>query len=81
VEASGPDFFTAIAPDRRVRVAVNALDAAVTAINRTALANAPPAAASIGAQSRLPAPWLGLLMLAAALMLVEWWTYNRRLTV
>jgi hypothetical protein len=81
VEASNPDFFTAIAPDRRVRVAVNALDAAVTAINRTALANAPPAAASIGAQSRLPAPWLGLLMLAAALMLVEWWTYNRRLTV
>jgi len=29
----------------------------------------------------LPAPWLALLTLAAVLLVLEWWTYNRRLTI
>jgi len=81
VESLQPSFYTAIAPDRRVRVAVNVLDPAVSAINRTALAGAPPAQPLAGARFLLPTPWLALLMLVAVLLLLEWWTYNRRLTI
>jgi hypothetical protein len=82
VEAAQPTFYTAIAADRRVRVAVNVLDPAVSALNRTAFAGAAPAnpVTSTGA-ARMPAPWLALLMLAALLLVFEWWTYNRRFTI
>lgn len=82
VEASQPTFYTAIAADRRVRVAVNMLDPAVSALNRTALAGVAPAkpVASTGA-ALMPAPWLALLLLAALLLVFEWWTYNRRFTI
>jgi hypothetical protein len=82
VESLQPTFYTAIAPERRVRVAVNALDPNVTALNRTALADAPPAKPLTHAGLvLLPAPWLALLTLAAVLLVLEWWTYNRRLTI
>ena len=81
VESLQPNFYTAIAPDRRVRVAVNLLDPAVTEINRTALGGAPPAQPIAGTAFLPPSSWLALLMLAAALLLLEWWTYNRRLTI
>jgi hypothetical protein len=82
VESLQPAFYTAIAPERRVRVAVNALDPNLTALNRTALADAPPAKPLTNAGLvLLPAPWLALLTLAAVLLVLEWWTYNRRLTI
>jgi Ca-activated chloride channel homolog len=81
VESLQPNFYTAIAPDRRVRVAVNLLDPAVTEINRTALAAVPPAQPIGGAAFLLPSSWLALLMLTAVLLLLEWWSYNRRLTI
>ena len=82
VEAFQPTFYTAIAPDRRVRVAANVLDPALSAINATTLtgmAAAKPAAHS--AAALLPAAWLALLALATVLLALEWWTYNRRYTI
>jgi hypothetical protein len=61
---------------------VNVTDAAVTAVNASRLAgeSAPPALpASAGHWAT--SPWLALLLLAAALLVIEWWTYNRRMTV
>lgn len=81
IDVARPGFYTAISPERRVRVAVSALDTSITAVNRTALANAPPAGPAARAGAVLATPWLALLALAAVLLLVEWWTYNRRLTV
>jgi hypothetical protein len=82
IQADEPGFYTAIAPDQRLRVAVNVTDAAVTAVNASRLAgeSAPPALpASAGHWAT--SPWLALLLLAAALLVIEWWTYNRRMTV
>ena len=82
VEAFQPTFYTAIAPDRRVRVAANVLDPALSAINATTLtgmAAAKPVAHT--AAALLPAAWLALLALATVLLALEWWTYNRRYTI
>lgn len=82
--AKAPDFFTAEAGGRRVRVLVNVLDPAVTDVNASRL---PPTTdrASADAASSTPtpttAPWLVLLAVAAALMVAEWWTYHRRVTI
>jgi hypothetical protein len=79
-EAEEPGLYTAIAGDRRVRVAVNMADPAVTSVNTSRLAAQP---ARIGWQTpRSTAKlWPALLLLAALLLVLEWWAYNRRLTV
>ena len=64
-----------------MRVAVNVLDPLVTAVNRSALARVPAAQPATNAAVLLPTPWLAFLMMAVLLLLFEWWTYNRRLTV
>jgi hypothetical protein len=78
-EAEQPGLYTAVAGDRRVRVAVNVADPAVTSVNASRPAAQPLA---IGWQPRWPAkPWPLLLLTGVLLLLLEWWTYNRRLTV
>jgi hypothetical protein len=82
IEVEQPGFYTAIAPDRRVRVAVNVADAAVTAINSGRLAAQPIALAPPDNAARWAAnPWSALLLIAALLLVLEWWAYNRRVTV
>jgi hypothetical protein len=82
--AKAPDFFTAEAGGRRVRVLVNVLDPAVTDVNASRLAatsdRAPDDAAASPASPRT-APWILLLAVAAVLMVGEWWTYHRRVTI
>jgi hypothetical protein len=81
-DASEPGLFIAMSPEQRLRIAVNALDPQLTAINASRFAQgpapAPPAAASV--RPRID-PWLLLLALAVILLAVEWTTYNRRSTV
>jgi len=81
--ATAPDFYTAEAGGRRVRVLVNVLDPAVTDVNASRLPatgdRTPDDAAAAG--SPRTAPWLVLLALAAALMVAEWWTYHWRVTI
>jgi hypothetical protein len=82
IEAQQPGFYTAIAPDRRVHVAVNVVDPAVTAVNSGRLAAQPAAPAPpAGAAPWATNPWSALLLIAALLLVLEWWTYNRRITV
>ena len=81
--ASAPDFFTAESQGRRVRVLVNVLDPAVTDINASRLAAQAPATVADDASdgpSGVDA-WQVLLAIAGALMLLEWLTYHRRVTV
>jgi hypothetical protein len=81
-DAAEPGLFTAMTGEQRLRIAVNALDPQLTAINASRFARsaalAPPAA---GAPRLRIDPWMLLLALAAILLAVEWATYNRRMTV
>lgn len=79
-EAPGPGFYTLVSADRIVRVAVNLFESDAVSINRSALQQrerqAPPARLAGGAE-----PWRVLLGLALALLLFEWLTYHRKVTV
>jgi len=81
-EARQPGLFTAMTATGRTRFAVNLLDAHASAVNASALASAPAAVATAPA-SRLARvdPWILLLAAAALLLALEWWTYNRRVTL
>ena len=81
-DAAQPGLYTAVAGDERVRITVNLLDPRITAINSGRFAQgAAPAIASPGAVPAATDPWILLLVLAALLLAVEWWTYHRRITV
>ncbi len=80
IEAEEPGIYVATAGGRRVRVAVSVADAAATAVNASRLAGR-PAATEWQAPHAAVDPWLAILLAAALLLQLEWWTYNRRLTV
>jgi hypothetical protein len=82
-DVAEPGLFTALTREQRVRIAVNALDPQLTAINASRFAQgSAPAAAPAATPARLRIdPWVLLLALATILLAVEWWTYNRRVTV
>jgi Tfp pilus assembly protein PilN len=77
-EAEEPGIYVANVGERRVRVAVNVAN--VTAVNASRLAGRPTAAASQASHSAVD-PWMAILLAAALLLVLEWWTYNRRVTV
>ncbi len=81
-EAREPGLFTAMTDTSRVRIAVNLLDARVTGVNASALAGAvqrdsPSAAPRVARVD----PWILLLAAASLLLALEWWSYNRRVTL
>jgi hypothetical protein len=80
IEAEDPGIYVATAGERRVRVAVNMVDAAATAVNASRLAGHPSAIAW-QAPRFIVDPWPAILLAAALLLVLEWWTYNRRVTV
>jgi hypothetical protein len=80
-DAQEPGVFTAITPQQRLRIVVNALDPALTLVNASALADAPPSAAPARAPLLRADPWVLLLIAAVALLCVEWLTFHRRVTV
>jgi len=73
-------LYTARAGERRLRVAVSVSDPSVTAVNASRLADQ-PAAPTLQARGWNFAPWRALLLAAALLLVLEWWSYNRRWTV
>jgi hypothetical protein len=77
-EAEEPGIYLASAGERRMRVAVNVAN--VTAVNASRLAGYPTANASPASHSAVD-PWMAVLVAAALLLVLEWWTYNRRMTV
>ena len=81
IDAWEPGFFTATAPDGRVRVAVSVLDPVATNINASRFAETPAAPALVSEPRWRVEVWTVLLLAAALLLVLEWWTFNRRLTV
>ena len=85
--ADRPGLYTVVAEgDRRLRVAVNLASAARTSVNDSGLAaggvTAPSSTVLVGAEAGPSEElWIFLLLLALFLVVVEWVTYHRRLTV
>ena len=80
IEAEEPGIYTATAGERRLRVAVNVANAGATAVNASRLAGLPTAIAWQAPHSIVD-PWPAVLLAAVLLLMLEWWTYNRRVTV
>ncbi|UCD69251.1 MAG: BatA domain-containing protein [Betaproteobacteria bacterium] len=81
-DARQPGLYTALGSDRPLRITVNLLERRISDVNQTAIPGATGSSDANEAADQLP---LGLsallLMLAAALLFVEWLTYHRRITV
>jgi len=82
-EVDAPGLFTAVTAQQRLRIAANLFDRRITDVNKSGLAHIKPVAdAPIGAiQSIAFDPSLALLLAGALLLLFEWWSWNRRMTV
>jgi Ca-activated chloride channel family protein len=80
-EAAAPGVYSALSDLGRTLVTVNLLDSKITQVNRSVLQP------SAGDTSRDSAPagafdgWLALILAALALLIIEWCTYQRRLTI
>ena len=85
--ADQPGLYTVVAEgsDRRLRVAVNLASAERTSVNDSGLASDEIGTSSTVLASAEPGPseelWVFLLLLALFLVVAEWVTYHRRLTV
>ncbi len=78
----GPGLYSVRGVEGELMVSANLLSPRITAVNASSFA--------AGSESRKPAAqsretrgelWVGLVLFALALLLLEWWTYHRRLTV
>jgi len=78
-QAAEPGIYTALSIRGRIMVVVNALDSGLTQVNRSAIG------AALGQASAPQFPpidsWLVLMAGAVLLLGLEWFSYNRRLTV
>ncbi len=81
-EAPRTGVYTVSTPNGEVLVVANVTDPYYALINRTRLADAGamPVAGSTPARSWSMEPWMVLLLLAGALLLIEWAAFARRVT-
>ncbi len=85
--ADEPGLYTATRGTRRLRVAVNLADRERSAVNMTSFGADVQTAATSQSLGTVPAPgwgdelWVLLLTIATVLVIAEWFTYHRRLTV
>ena len=79
IEATESELYTAISDGRRIRVSANLADSRLSNVNQTSMT--PDSGLGLG--TILAGNELWSFMLVAALLLVgiEWWTYNRRITL
>jgi hypothetical protein len=82
-EVDAPGLFTVVSAHQRVRVAANLFDRRITEVNKSRLAQMKADAdPSINANRSFAFDsWFALLLAAAMLLLFEWWSWNRRMTV
>jgi hypothetical protein len=78
-----PGLYSVTGSEGAVVVSANLLSPRVTAVNDSALQSTegPADFASTKSSGRQGELWVGLAGFALALLLLEWWTYHRRLTV
>jgi len=79
-EAAQAGLYTAIGNDRPLRIAVNLLERRISDVNQSAVAGATPATTATMGGNPFGLSAL-LLMLATALLCIEWLAYHRRVTV
>jgi len=81
-EVPQPGFFIVSSGDERVRVAVNLLDPHISALNESPLPPQTQDRERARPSARIAIdPWMLLLLIAVALLTIEWLTYNRRVTI
>ena len=79
MEIAQPGLFTALADGRRIRLAANLTSPNISNVNQTwteTAANLGPMAPVV--RNEL---WIYMLLAAVLLLGIEWWTYNRRITL
>jgi len=79
----GPGLYSVRGEGGTLMVSANLLSPRITAVNASVLEGAEPGripgeSARTAGKGEL---WVGLVLFALALLLLEWWTYHRRLTV
>jgi hypothetical protein len=80
-EASRPDVYTVHAGPRQLKVVANLLDPRVADINHSRFVDRPPSnGTQPGGLKRSVEPWIFLLLIAVAFLLIEWTAYTRRVT-
>lgn len=82
-EVDAPGLFTVVSAHRRLRVAANLFDRRTTDVNKSRLAQIEPEAdVQVGANQPIAFDaWFAFLLGAALLLLFEWWSWNRRMSV
>jgi hypothetical protein len=82
-EVDAPGLFTVVSARQRLRVAANLLDRRITEVNKSPLAQVKTdvVAPAIAKRTLAFDTWFALLLAAASLLLFEWWSWNRRITV
>jgi hypothetical protein len=81
-EVDAPGLYTAVSARQRVLVAANLFDRRITDVNASTLAQIQPGGDTGSNASHWPVFDASfMLMLAVALLLFEWWSWNRRMTV
>ena len=82
-EVDAPGLFTVVSAHQRLRLAANLLDRRISDVNNSRLAQVKPGPeAPIGANRSFAFDsWFALLLAGALLLLFEWWSWNRRMTV
>jgi hypothetical protein len=77
-----PGLYSVKGSEGRVMVSANLLSPRITAVNASSLegfaGSGPANPASSRGRGEL---WIGLVLVALALLLIEWWAYHRRMTV
>jgi hypothetical protein len=80
-DAVRPDVYTAQAGARHLRVVANLQDPRVADINHSGFSErAAPGAPKLSVASSGGEAWAALLVVAVALLLIEWLAYTRRVT-
>ena len=82
-EVDTPGLFTVVSAHQRLQLAANLFDRRITEVNKSRLAQIKPGADTpIGAHRSFAFDsWFALLLIAALLLMCEWWSWNRRMTV
>jgi hypothetical protein len=85
-EAEGPGLYLAANDKERLHVAVNVnvdntVDPNTPRVSEEDRRNTPIVQAETGGSVAWTEAWIGLLLLAVGLLMLEWWLYHKRWTI